>query len=373
MTPRTTTISRFRYEDMCSKGFNVLPISSVCNGACLFCSNKMNPFYIHKCGFRPMREVYEFLQSNAQYINPTAEIRLSDVLPGRLSEGEATLHPFFFNICKAVRDRLPNNPLHITTNGSKLTEEFIDKMSEFLPFHVMVSYHSHNIDHWTNIFKLEEKDFNIATNSFVKMREAGIHVESTVVALPNLVGYNDIEQTLKFLDNNSDYIQIWKPGYSKLADDSLVEMLYVDDDEFVAFLRRMYKANKTFTHSDADPSIPLKLDVHSIMHDTLAYKNVSWLTSSLCYDRLCKLVEDCSILFSNNHKVVEVENITYGGNVSCTGLLMVSDLQRAISNSPPADLYIIPNTMLDRGGRDLTEVHCSTLNTYNNPIWWREQ
>lgn len=373
MNKLTTTISRFQYEDMCSKGLNVLPISSVCNGSCLFCSNNMNPFPIYRCGFRPVQEVVEFLNSRQGLIKPDTEIRLSDALPGRISEGEATLHPKFFEICKIIRHRL-SNTLHITTNGSMLTEEFIEKMAELKPFNVWLSYHSTNVDNWTKIFGLNEHQFDTATKAFQLLKEADIGVDAAIVSLPSLVGYDDIEKTMMFFNEHVSNVIYWKPGYSKLATEEQLAILNVNEDKFQEFTYGLYKkCTKLSIHWGTDPNSPLFINPLPILAETneAGYDSILWLTADLGYERLTQLVKEASYLVPNNHYVQNVPNKTYGGNIACNGLLMVSDVKEAIADSGVTpDLIVAPSVMLDRLGRDL--IGKTSIGIAKEiPVWWR--
>jgi len=330
----------------------------------------MNPFPIYRCGFRAVRSVEEWINQKANRLGKDVEIRLSDALPGRISEGEATLHPHFFDICKLLRSKF-NNPLHITTNGSKLTKEFIDRMAEFLPFNVMISYHSSNPDHWTSIFGLSNKEYGIATESLGLMKQAGIGVSAAVVTLPAIVGYNDLETTFRFLNLYANSITVWEPGYSKLASDELKAKLQVDRHDFVRFIDRMYKwCEDTVLYWSGEPKAPLPINVVELMQETVKskYKTVAWLTATGNQQRLYHLVKESEFLVPNTHRVLEVPNNTYGGNIKCNGLLMVSDIQ-AVLDTINVDAVIIPDVMLDRFGRDLKGVSKYTLRTQAHILW----
>jgi hypothetical protein len=87
---------------------NQLPISAVCNCHCLFCSNHLNPFPVVGGVFRDLEDIKLQLCSMVANDDP---IRLSDSLPGRISEGEALLHPRLFEILELVRRKFFYNTL----------------------------------------------------------------------------------------------------------------------------------------------------------------------------------------------------------------------------------------------------------------------
>ncbi len=371
----TTTISRFQYEDMCCLGYNTLPLSSVCNAKCMFCSNKMNPFKLARCGFRPIHEVKQFLFNNAKRILPGDTLYLSDVLPGRMSEGEATLHPHFFDICWLIRRAHPNLRLHISTNGSRLTKEFVAELERLKPFEVMLSYHSTDVKLWTDIFGLSEKEFEVATNAWSLLTDAGIGVCGAIVAMPNMQGYEDIEKTMKFFNSFSPLaVHFWEPGYSQFADDDLVELMRIDDKQkYTDFVYRMYdECNNTIIYWNKDPYKPIDIDTfpHMVHSVRVKKENVMWLTGEASYDRLVEKIKYDSQYVGNNHYVQQVVNHTYGGNINCNGLLMMKDMRLAIGEaSVSPDLIVAPSVMLDNLGNDLVGDSYTELTKI--PTWWR--
>jgi hypothetical protein len=308
---------------------------------------------------------------------PDVEIRLSDTMPGSISEGEATLHPQFFKICKMIRHQMPHNPLHITTNGSLLTEEFVAKMAELKPFNLCISYHSDNIDHWTKIYGMTEKQFEVATNAWQLCTDAGLGLSGAMVAIPNIAGYENLKETMLFMNSFSPYgIILWEPGYSKLASTEMLELMTVDHEEFKAFAYEMYKAcDNTSITWEKDPNRPLMVSPYDYMVDSLrerSCRKVMWLTAEVGYDRLVKLVAHDSQFFPNEHYVHKVVNHTYGGNINCNGLLLIDDLRKATYEARlvfEPDLIIMPNSMLDSLGNDMTGVHYTDVT--HIPTWWR--
>ena len=119
---------------------NQLPISAVCNSRCIFCSNDLNPFPVARGLFRDVEDVkLQLALMDEHYREP---IRLSDSLPGRIAEGEAFLHPQFFEILRLIRRKFPTNLLCFTTNGSMLDEAFVNELSRYRPIEITLSMHS---------------------------------------------------------------------------------------------------------------------------------------------------------------------------------------------------------------------------------------
>lgn len=371
------TLSKFMYETVAIGATNQLPISSVCNARCMFCSNEMNPFKIHRIGFRPLDDV----KKGIALLDPnTAEIRLGDSLPGRISEGEALLHPELITILKLIRDKIPNNVIQINTNGTMLTKELIEALVPFKPMNFTISYHSDIPEHWCRIFSLGKDKYDIARNSFFLLKKNEFNVEATLVPLPAMVGYDDIENTIKNLRCYTSNISIYAPGYSRLITPELKKLMAVDYCELSRFLTAMRKKYKLFLDFFTDPLQPLDFYPHEFMSRSFQgkFKNVLWLFSEAAYGRNKKILEAYEPYVPNNHYAVKVINKTYGGNICVAGLLMTSDFDRAIfralknfeKKNVKLDLLIIPRIAFDRYGDDLKGDNYSSLTEkYKIPVW----
>ena len=207
------SLSKFMYETVACGATNQLPVSSVCNARCLFCSNKMNPFKIHRVGFRPLEDVKKGIALLSP--QPVPEIRIGDSLPGRISEGEALLHPDIFEILRLVREKNQTSVIQVSTNGTMLTRKFIEKLKPFQPLKVTISYHSNTPRNWRRIFNLKEDKYKTASDSFFLLLKEGFLIEVVIVPLPKLVGYPDIEDTLKYL-LKSPPRSTWRTRWRKL-------------------------------------------------------------------------------------------------------------------------------------------------------------
>jgi uncharacterized Fe-S cluster-containing radical SAM superfamily protein len=371
------TLSKFMYEAMAlgPAAGGQLPISSVCNCECIFCSNNMNPFPIHRLGFRPLEDI----KKGIALLDPQAEeIRLGDSLPGRISEGEALLHPELLTILSLVRAKAAHSVIQISTNGSLLTKELVEQLKPFKPMSFTISYHSDNPEHWQRIFNRGASHYKHASESFYHLSKNGFAIEGALVPLPNLVGYEDIEHTLRTLKAWTKKVLIWGPGYTKKATAELKAILDTDFRELSAFMARMRKTYRMDLELKPDPLGPLNFAPFHIMQKT-AYarrRNVLWMLSEAAYDRGKKILGDWNGYFPNEHVAVMVKNNTYGGNIICSGLLMVSDFREALKNAlaergdRKVNLILLPKKPFDHFGDDLTGQNYATLTEeFGIPIW----
>ncbi len=370
-------LSKYMYETIASGATNQLPVSSVCNAKCVFCSNDMNPFQIYRIGFRPLDDV----KKGIALLNPDAdEIRLGDSLPGRISEGEALLHPDIFTIFKLIRDKIPNKVIQISTNATMLTKDFIEKLIPFKPMKFTISYHSDNPKYWCKILNLREDKFNIARNSLYHLLKNEFLIEGALVPMPNLVGYSDIANTLKILGCFTKNIMVYAPGYSGKSSEKLRKIMKVDFYELSAFLTKMRKKYKINLFLMPDLIKPLDFLPYPLMLKTSADKflNVLWFFSEAAYERGKKILEDFNTFVPNEHHAFLARNYTYGGNIICSGLLMVSDYRIAVKKAAEEfsnkknkiNLIILSCNSFDRYGDDLQgDNYAKLIEEFKIPIW----
>ena len=352
---------------------NQLQISSICNADCLFCSNKQNPFKIERYKFRDIGEIEKVLFAKKPFDGPMI---LAESLPGRISEGEALIHPEIFQILQLIRNKFRNS-IHITTNGAVLTKSFIKQLAAFAPLEIKLSIPSINQQYWMENFKLGADAYNNAINSISFLLNNGIEVFPTIVPMPAWVGWADIEETVRFLSvSGLRNIQIYSPGYTKYTKPETLEKLRCDKEELSSFLKEMGdKYNMGFEWA-MDPHKELNIGYKAII-DVLRFRfhfrdirESYWFTSTSAYDRFVILMKQLQKSIPVKVNVVAVENEFYGGNIESTGLWVIEDIKRKIEQLNLRNEHIvIPNGFLDRYGFDLTGSNIlDYIKTCNNNI-----
>lgn len=373
-------LSKYMYETVAGNYNNQLPISSVCNAKCIFCSNEMNPFPIYRVGFRPLEDI----RKGIALLNPGLgdEIRLGDSLPGRISEGEALLHPDILKVLKLIRDKLPHQVIQVSTNGITLTKDFIERLVPYRPFKFTIAYHSDNPENWCKILNLKEDKYRVARDSFFHLAKNGFIIEGAIVLLPNLVGYDDIENTLKTFRFYTKEAVVWAPGYSFKASKALKEILETDYTQLSQFIIQMRKKYRMNLCLQTDTLMPLNFFPYQAMQNSFKtqFKNVLWLFSEAAYEKSKKILKEWNDFVPNEHYALMVKNETYKGNIICAGLLMVEDYRKVIEKSLEdfrahkidIDLIILPTISFDRYGDDLQGENYSKLaGEFKLPVWLR--
>lgn len=386
--PRTTGSDPFALSPFVLEWFaagkwpsNQLPISAVCNCRCLFCSNNLNPFPIISGAFRDVEDVKLQLCAMRDNNDP---IYLSESLPGRISEGEALLHPRLFEILELVRMRFFCNPLCFTTNGSLLNETFIKRLAAFRPIEFTVSMHSTKPGLWAKIFAGKEEDGVTAVAALPLLKKYGMKLVGTIVPLPSICGWEDLERTYEhFISNGAKRMVLYWPGSTVRTPENIAGLLACPLEEFTAFAQRMKSRFSTPVDPLPDTATPLDVPVQTIIAQTLrgnpktrggAYRHVVWLASSAAVDRLKEMVGREAATVANRHDVVAADNLTYQGNIIVAGLLMTDDLvhagRSALERWPDTDLFLVPARPFDSLHRDLKGTPAYTMTeSLGRPVW----
>ena len=364
---------------------NQLPISAVCNSHCIFCSNRLNPFPVATGIFRDLSDIKHQLSLMPFHSDP---IRMSDRLPGRIAEGEAFLHPRFFEILAIIRRKYIGNTLCFTTNASMLDEPFLRKLAGFRPVQIMVSMHTTQLGLWTRIFRKSDDDARTAVQAPGLIRKYRIELQGTIVPLPGICGWEDIEHTYGyFVSQGATAMTLYWPGYTVCSSPEVIEEIAYPLDEFTAFAERMRSKHSVPLFAQPEMKAPLTLPVKRIMAMTIRgnlkarggpFQKVVWLASEAAFPRLQHLVSSHAPSLPNEHHVFPVPNRTYGGNIMVAGLLMVPDFieagRRALERWPDTGLFLVPKTPFDMLNRDLQRIPAYTITeALGVPVWLVDQ
>lgn len=336
-----------------------LQITSACNAKCFFCSNEQNPFKIERYKFRDLDEIKACVfQMDHNY---RAETYLNESLPGRISEGEAFIHPQFFEILDIIRRKF-NNVISTSTNGGLLSEEFISRLSRYGPMNITISFPSVNKDNWIKTFGLSEDAFYNALNAFGMGRQYGLNMKASMVPMPSYFGYNDIENTIAFFANQQlDNILIYSPGYTNRTKPEVVDRMKYDKDEMSDFFYDMRRKYRIAIECNLDPRIELNLNyqlLKNIVINSFHNNTYDWIfTSNSAFSRIKEKTLQMMREFPSHIDFFAVDNKTYGGNIECSGLWMIDDIEEKIKEcltkfQKPQNIYL-PGVFIDAFGFDL--------------------
>lgn len=211
MTAPGDVAARLALNSALARG--VLPITSACNFACAFCSNRQNPPNVRTYRFphRPLGD----LQRDIELLPRGGRIVVGEAAT-RIDEGEPFLHPDCERILAAVRAARPKAELVITTNGSLLDRSRAELLAALAPVSVNLSLNM--VSPAARRRWLGDRRPEGALAAARLLSEHGVPWHGSLVAMPHLTGWEEIERTLRFLAGSGALTaRLFLPGFTRLA------------------------------------------------------------------------------------------------------------------------------------------------------------
>ncbi len=192
---------------------NILPVTSICNMNCLFCSHHFNPPGIetYRYGTLSLDLIIELIE----YLSPGKPVVLGESAT-KIIEGEPFSHPQIYAILSALRRKWPRKKIKITTNGSFLTANTIQILKDIGNIKLNISLNCANPDERYLIMK--DKNPERVFAAFALLDKYSIPYEGSIVALPHVMGRESIAETISFLsDYQTETVRIFLPGFTHLT------------------------------------------------------------------------------------------------------------------------------------------------------------
>ncbi|MGD0621548.1 MAG: radical SAM protein [Thermacetogeniaceae bacterium] len=192
---------------------NVLPLTSACNLRCVFCSNLQNPrgVRVYVVPHLPL----PLVKSLIPCLDPGRKIIIGEAAT-RINEGEPFTHPHIWQALETVRERYPQTPLQITTNGTFLDRVAVKRLAAMQPLDVNLSLNSANPE--GRRLLMGDCDPGRALDAARLLGDAGVTCHGSLVAMPHLVGWGDLAATCHFLqEQGAATVRVFLPGFTKLA------------------------------------------------------------------------------------------------------------------------------------------------------------
>ncbi len=218
---------------------NILPLTSACNVKCVFCSHPQNPqgVKVYSIGHRNLEEI----RTTLEFVDPTQKIVIGESVT-RIMEGEPFLHPEIRTILRMIRDKFPTTAVQITTNGTLLSDEMLDFLQDLGRIELYISLNSSTPK--GRMCLMGDKG-DVVCTAITKLKQKGISYQGSIVAMPWIVGWNDMEETVKFLDKYSaESVRIFMPGFTKRAPENL-HFTNALAEELVTWVERLRKVYRT--------------------------------------------------------------------------------------------------------------------------------
>lgn len=215
---------------------NILPLTSTCNVRCVFCSHRQNPpgIEIYQLPPRSPEEIRETLD----FIDPLKKIVIGESVT-RIIEGEPFTHPEIKTVLAAIRERFPATTVQLTTNGTVLDRPMAEFLARLGQVEINLSLNSSCAG--TRARLMHDRKAGEAVAAAQLLREYHIPYHGSIVAMPHLTGWADLEGTIRYLAAQEALtIRVFLPGHTRLAPDKLrVPLgLWAELNSFVIKLRQ---------------------------------------------------------------------------------------------------------------------------------------
>lgn len=200
---------------------NILPLTSACNLRCVFCSHRHLPADLDVHTFPPLPE--KDLKDLIPFLDAKNKIIIGESST-RLCEGEPFTHPSVLSLLGLLRRHFPRTPLQITTNGTLLEEKTIIALQQLQGetpqgdplLELVVSLNCSTPAARRDLLGDREPQRAIAALEYC--RYAGIPFHGSVVAVPHLCGWDELEKTLLLLEaEGARTIRLFLPGYTRFT------------------------------------------------------------------------------------------------------------------------------------------------------------
>jgi len=155
----------------------------------------------------------------AKYLDPGRKIVIGESAT-RLREGEPLTHPRFSALLRSLRALYPDTVIQVTTNGNLLTRFVAELLISLAPLELVLSLNSSSIR--GRILLMNDPQPLETFRALDQVISAGVPWHGSVVALPQLVGWEDLKQTLYYLNNTGAHsIRLLLPGFTRVSPPAL--------------------------------------------------------------------------------------------------------------------------------------------------------
>lgn len=192
---------------------NILVLTTNCSTACVFCSHHQNPavinaYYVEELSREQIDTLIEFLDGKGKVtIGESAT---------RICEGEPFLREDLLDILSSIRLKYPKVQLQITTSGIHLDRDVLSKLSGIGNTELNISLNSSSTEGRKKLYR--GKEHKSAVDAVKLIRDYNIGFSGSIVAMPHLVGWEDIRETVIFLnDSGASLVRLFMPGYTRFT------------------------------------------------------------------------------------------------------------------------------------------------------------
>lgn len=197
---------------------NILPITTICNVRCAFCSHQQNPPEVQAIAIPHLS--FDLIIDLLDYLDGDRKIIIGEST-SLIMEGEPFTHPQFFEMLEAIRHKFPQTPIQVTTNGTWLTEENILRLKALEPLELIFSLNACHPEVRRKLMADVRADIACAAPPLLQQHQMIYH--GSIVAMPHLTGWAELEQTVAYLyQYGARTIRLFQPGYTQYTKADLI-------------------------------------------------------------------------------------------------------------------------------------------------------
>lgn len=195
----------------------ILPVTSVCNMACQFCSHRNNPtgLDVYRLGHLDLSLIKELLE----YLPVDGPVIIGESAT-RIIEGDPLAHPQFLKIIEMIRRYFPEKEIKITTHGSYLNSKIINVLQEKMPVELNISLNCSCPEE--RVFLMADKKPKQVFSALEILAVSSIKFNGSIVAVPHLIGWQALDKTISLLNEyNPETIRVFMPGFTRYSAENI--------------------------------------------------------------------------------------------------------------------------------------------------------
>lgn len=192
---------------------NILTLTTSCSTACCFCSHHQNSseveaFFVNRLTEEETAVLIDFLDGGRKIVIGESATRIC--------EGEPFLCDDILGILERIRKQHKQTLIQITTSGVPLDCGKLEKLQELGHIELNVSLNSSSEAGRKLLYNGKAHMDAVAVTGMLS--GFGIPFHGSIVAMPHIVGWHDLEATVLFLaEKGAETVRLFMPGYTRFS------------------------------------------------------------------------------------------------------------------------------------------------------------
>ncbi len=192
---------------------NILPLTSVCNVRCVFCSHHQNPPQVQS--YRIPHLSIDTVRTALSFMDENKPVVIGESV-SKIMEGEPLTHPQCLDILAEIRRTMPHTPVQLTTNGTLIDEKVAEKLKALAPLAVNLSLNSASCSMRAKLMHDRRAEKAVAAAKL--LQQYGVPYHGSIVAMPHITGWDDLTASVLYLEQcGAQTVRVFLPGFTKLA------------------------------------------------------------------------------------------------------------------------------------------------------------